>query len=421
MKNVLVFPCGSEIGLELFRALRYSTYFNLIGANSVDDHGKFVYEKYIGGVPFVGDKNFIVAIKKIVVDNNIDYIYPAMDSVITELKEHESELDCCVISSPAETAKICLSKEKTYRALAGVVAIPKVYSDSDNIEFPVFCKPKIGYGARGAKLIRDEAALKQYLAETPDALISEYLTGDEYTVDCFTDRHGKLRFCGARERCRISNGISVSTKPVKDGGEFKEIAEAINTRLVFRGAWFVQLKRSVAGRLTLLEVASRYGGSSALYRAKGINFAQLSLFDAMGFDVDIIENDYDIELDRALDNKYKISFDYNEIFLDYDDTLIIEKKYYNVDVIKLIYQCKNRGVKVTLLSHHDGDLKSELKRFKLEALFDRIIHIPRCADKADYIDNAEAVFIDDSFAERKRVFEKKHIPVFSIDMVETLI
>ena len=58
-KNILVFPCGSEVALEIYRSLEYSTYFNLIGGNSVDDHGKFVFKNYIGNIPFVTDKNFI--------------------------------------------------------------------------------------------------------------------------------------------------------------------------------------------------------------------------------------------------------------------------------------------------------------------------------------------------------------------------
>ena len=45
-KNILVFPCGSEIALELYRALVHSKHFNLIGASSVDDHGRFVYHNY---------------------------------------------------------------------------------------------------------------------------------------------------------------------------------------------------------------------------------------------------------------------------------------------------------------------------------------------------------------------------------------
>lgn len=127
MKNVLVFPCGSEIALEIHRALANSTYFNLIGASSVEDHGRFIYEQYISGIPFVTDENFIDEIKKIVISYDVDYIYPAMDSVITIMKENEKVLGCYVISSSVRTAQICMSKELTYQVLAGTVKIPKIY------------------------------------------------------------------------------------------------------------------------------------------------------------------------------------------------------------------------------------------------------------------------------------------------------
>ena len=46
MKKVLVFPCGSEIGLEIERALKFNKDYELIGGSSVNDHGMFEYEKY---------------------------------------------------------------------------------------------------------------------------------------------------------------------------------------------------------------------------------------------------------------------------------------------------------------------------------------------------------------------------------------
>ena len=48
-KKVLVFPCGSEIGLELHRALGKAKEVVLYGASSVSDHGEFVYENHIPG------------------------------------------------------------------------------------------------------------------------------------------------------------------------------------------------------------------------------------------------------------------------------------------------------------------------------------------------------------------------------------
>ena len=63
-KNVLVFPCGSEVGFEIYRSVNLSTHFNLYGGSSVSDHGQFVYENYIDNIPFVTDPEFISKINK---------------------------------------------------------------------------------------------------------------------------------------------------------------------------------------------------------------------------------------------------------------------------------------------------------------------------------------------------------------------
>nr|WP_304578771.1 ATP-grasp domain-containing protein [uncultured Acetatifactor sp.] len=417
MQNVLVFPCGSEIAFEIYQSLKNSKHFRLIGANSVSDHGRFVYENYIPNIPFVSDTGFICAIKQIVKEYNINYIYPSMDYAIAVLKENEELLGCSVIASPKETTQICLSKKRTYEFFSSIVPTPQIYSIEEDFSYPVFCKPDIGYGSRGAYIIKNREMLETYLGEYPDALVMEYLPGSEYTVDCFTNRDGVLLFCGARTRNRISKGISVNTSTIKENTVFRDMAEHINHAVRFRGAWFMQLKRNVTGELVLLEVASRLGGSSALYRARGINFAQLSLFDAMGLDVSIIDNGYDVEMDRAFNICFKIDINYDEVFIDYDDTIILEKNKYNLEAIKFLYQCKNRKIKVTLLTMHDGNLENELKQFQLTHLFDRVIHIGRKDNKSLYIDNIHSIFIDDSFRERKQVQEKMHIPVFSVDMI----
>jgi len=47
------FRSGSEIGLEINRALRDSTYFTLFGASSVNHHGKYAYKNYVAGIPLI--------------------------------------------------------------------------------------------------------------------------------------------------------------------------------------------------------------------------------------------------------------------------------------------------------------------------------------------------------------------------------
>ena len=424
-KNILVFPCGSEIALEVYRSAKQSAHFNLIGASSVDDHGKFVYENYIGDIPFITDSNFLKTIKYLVTDKHIDAIYPAMDAVLNILKMNEEYLGCKIIASCAETTQICLSKSKTYNVLFGIVKTPLTYTSQDEVTtFPVFAKPDVGYGSRGAKKILNKDDLKTHLAEHPNSIICEYIPGKEYTVDCFTDFNGNLIVVKPRERCRIMNGISVNTKPVIDGGEFEIFAKKINGTIKFNGAWFFQVKRDSNGILTLLEVASRFGGSSGLFRAKGINFSLMSLYNAFEIPISVIENKYEIEMDRALDNKYRINISYNEVFVDFDDCIYLENQYINTTLIAFLFQCINKGVFITLLSKHDDQhlipLNTLLDTLRIRPIFNRIIHLKQNDEKYKHIDNLESIFIDDSFSERRMVSEKKGIPVFSLDMVDTL-
>lgn len=418
--NILVFPCGSEVALEIHRSLEHSIHFNLIGANSVDDHGKFVFEDYIDGIPFANHPDFIPVLTRLVKEKNIDAIYPAMDSVISILKLNETELGCPVIASDSETTEICLSKSKTYQVLKGSVQIPKVYADANEVsEFPVFLKPDIGYGSRGVKKANNENELIAHLENNSDAIILEYLPGKEYTVDCFSNFNRELLFVGPRERSRISNGISVNTATMPLEERFEAIAKSINSAIKFSGAWFFQVKERADGTLVLMEVASRLGGSSSVYRAKGINFASLSIFNGLGMPVAIIENNYSVELDRALDAVYKIDVQFNHAYIDFDDTLIVNNKV-NTKLISLVFKFINQGKKIYLITKHEFNITESLAKYRLSGLFDEVIHLEKQDQKWKYITHKDSIFIDDSFAERKQIKDNLGLAVFSVDMISML-
>ena len=366
--------------------------------------------------------SFIDAISEIVKEKNVDAIFPAMDLVLEILKKNEQNIGCKVIGSCYETVNICTSKLKMYKHLRPFIKTPHIFSDDDVLPYPVFMKPDVGYGARGTKLITSYEMLQEYKKEYPDSICCEYLCGDEYTLDCFTDRKGNMLFSAPRQRRRIMNGISVNTIPIEDEkNEFYNIAKTINDRLHFRGAWFIQLKRDKNGILTLLEIAARLGGSSSLYRNKGVNFALLTLFDAFDYDVEIFYNDYKIELDRALDDVYKINISYDEVFVDFDDCVLLRSKYINTELVAFLYQCINEHKKITLLTRHSADIHLTLKICRLSEVFDRIIHITDGTKKSQYIDNLSSIFIDDSYSERLDVMKHLKIPVFSLDMIKSLI
>jgi hypothetical protein len=422
--NVFVFPCGSEIGLEVLKALRYSTHFNVIGGSSVDDHGRFVFEHHIDGIPFVDHPAFVEEINELIDNHKIDFIVPTHDNVILRLAREKARgnLRCDLITSPLETCEIATSKLKTYRTLAGIIPVPKVYDTVDALsveDLPVFMKPEVGNGSRGTQRACTIEEIQFYLKRDPSLLILENLPGREYTIDCFTDRKGDLLFCEGRQRTRISNGISVNSETVKDD-RFDKVAQTINRHLAFRGGWFFQLKERNSGELVLMEIATRIAGTSGLARCKGVNLTLLSLFDALGYDIDVLENPNDIVIDRALQNAYKHNITYNHVYLDFDDLVVFEGRV-NPHVMAFVYQCLNNNVKVHLITRHADDLDKTLREYRLKDLFDEIIWLRNKEDeKSDHIRHKDAIFIDDSFPERKKVHDRRGIPTFDAHGIEAL-
>ncbi|NLZ45883.1 MAG: ATP-grasp domain-containing protein [Clostridiales bacterium] len=420
MKNVLVFPCGSEIGLEVNRALAYSKHFTLYGGNSVDDHGKFVYKNYISGIPFIDKPNFIDEINRIVELYKIDFIIPAHDSAVLKMAENQSIIKATIITSCADTCKVCRSKGVTYEVFQKLIPTPKVYEINEQINFPIFLKPDVGQGTKGTYKVNTKEEAIFYFKKDPTLLALEYLPGKEYTVDCFTDKNGQLLFAEGRERIRINNGISVNSKQLNNP-KFQDLAEIINQTLSFQGVWFYQVKERANGELVLMEIAPRIAGTMALFRAVGINFIQLSLFDRMGFEVSILNNKLDIEIDRALFARFSIKENYDYVYIDFDDTIIVDNGV-NTDIIKFLYQARNMGKKIILLTKHKQDIKETLSKFAIsDLLFDDILLLEQTQNKSGFIKNTNSIFIDDSFAERKEVFDTLKIPVFGLDAVESLL
>ncbi len=422
--KIMVFPCGSEIGLELHRSLKDIRFIDLYGASSVDDHGRWVYKNYIGDIPFISDPAFVDVLNRYIDELGIDFIFPAFDSVILALSENREKLHAKLLTCPHETVEICRSKSKTYARLAGCDFLPKIYKTPDEIEqYPVIIKPTESQGAQGFMILKTKDELHHELSvRSEEQVVCEYLPGEEYTIDCFTDRHGKLRYASCRNRHRIKNGISVNSTLIAPDARVLEIAEAINQRMEFRGVWFFQLKLNTQGEYRLLECATRVAGTMCVERAAGINLALLTVFDAMDYDIDIPGQISNVTVDRALNNVFKLDIDYDEVYMDFDDTVIVHDRV-NFNVLRFIYQCVENKIPVILLTRHETDIIADLKARRIAPeLFDKIICLPRSERKIDHVSpSKKALFVDDSFAERKSMQDAYGIWTLGVDAVEALL
>ena len=418
-RNILIFPAGTEIGLEIYQALKSCKEVILHGASqNISNHAEYLFDSY-HLLPKINDVNFEDELIRLIGQLKIDYIFPAYDDAIIELMKLQDKLSAKVLAPSLEICNITRSKFKTYEFLSGLVPVPYIYSSILDVKsFPVFVKPDVGQGSNGAILASNFEELKRITASDSMQIISEYLPGEEYTVDCFTDRDKGLLYASARVRSRIRNGIAVNTKSINLDLAHK-YAELIGGSLGLHGAWFFQLKKSATGELKLLEVAPRIAGSMALHRAHGVNFPLLTIFEHERLPISIIENPGNIILDRALSNRYRHNINFDNLYVDLDDTLIV-RGLVNLDLVSLIYKSINESKRIILITRHKKDLKDTLIKHRLTDLFDEIIHLKLGEKKSDYICRSNSILIDDSFSERKDVHDNIGALTFDTGMVEIL-
>ncbi|MCU8040296.1 ATP-grasp domain-containing protein [Shewanella xiamenensis] len=417
MRNILVVPCGTEIAHELIRSLKDIKNINVFGVNSVECYTDLPLSNVFSDAPLIDDESFIDYIADKVVSNQITHIIPAHDSAALKLTEFAHFFSAKVVSSSYSTNIICRSKRLTYNTLKDKVLVPKLYGLNDDLNFPLFVKPDVGQGSNGVRKITSSADLNLSEGE----LLCEYLSGPEFTVDCVTDSNGQLLFAKARQRSVTRNGISVETELVKSQQQFYEFAKKINENIQLRGGWFFQVKENAQRELCLLEVSTRIAGSMITSRFNGINFTELSILISDNIPVSVIDNQLDVKLYRNLAYQFKTNLSYNVIYTDYDDCLLLDNSRVNSDLIKFLFDAINNGKKVVLITRHAGNLQQSLKQFRLSFIFDEIIHITDSEKpKSTFITHSDAIFIDDSFKERKDVSSKLGIPCFSVDMIRGL-
>lgn len=421
-KNILIYPCGADNALEIYESLRYSLHLNVYGGNSQNSIADLLLENDVIYLPNISDDNFINEINKVIQDYQIDLIFPTHDDVVYYFSQHEDKIDTKIVGADKQINEICRYKSKTYDFFSEKNFIPKQYiSLKEIVEFPVFCKPNKGQGSIGAFKINEASKLNESLFE--ENVITEFLPGEEYTVDCISDKDNQLLYAFPRKRHLIRNGVShINKEPEKTIHDVCfSLGKEINEKLKFKGLWFFQVKADSKGQLKLLEICPRMATTMAFDRYKGVNLPLLTVFTYFDMPIEVRIFHKEIELYRYSQTKAMYDFHYDKVFIDFDDTLIINGKVC-IDAISFIYQSKNLGKKVYLITKHEYDLQDTLKKYHIaENLFDEIIHMDMNDQKFKYMLKPASIFIDNFYKERKEVFEQTAMPVFDVDGIKSLI
>ena len=364
--RVLVFPTINEPGMEIVHSIIKSNKVEVYGGSSYKteyDPSRLLLKNFFD-LPPLGAPDFESSLRTFLAEHSIDLVFPTVDSLVAEFSRWEGPSR--FVTPDPEVADIVSSKRKTYARLEHAVPVPTIYDDG--VPYPAFAKPDRGAGSRDATLIRDANELT--VARSSGLMITEWLPGAEYTIDCVSDMQGRLLHSSARIRGQISRGISLGTKrevnPI-----FNTYAAAISDELKIRGPWFAQFKTDQHGRLKLLEVNARVAGSMALTRYSGVNIPLMSVFLFMGFDVKVPQPVGNVTLNRCLEN-FVEGAPFDALIWDLDDTLIRKDGKPDPECIFYLFDCANRGKRQFLVSKN-ADVAGVLAKHQIPQVFGRVV------------------------------------------------
>ena len=421
MIRVCVYPAQNESAVEINNALSNCEGIEVFGIAPIRGHNEYNFVNYYYGFPQITDESFDEQFERFINDYKIDIVFPTSDACVVYFSKNKVKFSAKFVNADYESAVICNNKKKTYQLFSDCDFCPIVFN-KNNVQFPCFIKPVEGEGAIGARIVGSMEELSSEAID--DCVILEYLPGEELTVDCISDYKGSLVKVLPRKREKIFSGMSVHGSTMVPDKELIKIAETINSRLEIKGLWYFQVKQSATGCYKLLEISMRCAGTMCQTRARGYNLPLLSVYSTLGHDIATVDNDYNVTIDRTLFARYKTDLTYDTVYVDYDGTIIVKGKVC-LSVIRFLYQCKNNKKKIVLISRHNEDHDTSLDEDMLQhgiaySLFDDIFSLTFSEEKTSVIREDKAIFIDNSYFERKKVADMCGIPTFGVENLDAL-
>ena len=236
-------------------------------------------------IPRSDDETFIDVLLRVCEQDRIGLLVPTRDEelpVLAAARERFVEAGTFVLVSTPEGVDICLDKTRFLTAVqdAGLDA-PLVYPDPGATRFPAFVKPRRGRGGQGATRVSSPAELVTVLDALGDeALIQEFVSAPEYTVDVFLDLDGRPISCVPRERITVLAGESIVSRTVRDP-ELTAASLRLCAAIGLIGHVTVQAFRT-PDRVDFIEINPRYGGAANLGFEAGPRTPEFALCLARG-------------------------------------------------------------------------------------------------------------------------------------------
>ena len=276
--NILILSAGGPTAHGAIKSLRDINFNGKIV--SVDSNplsaGFYLSDSY-HIIPKAFESDYVEKLLQIVKDENIDLILPTSSNDIITISKNKHLFNCQLFMSDYEAIDICSDKLKFYEKCKDKFPLPKTSMDYDDIEYPLFAKPKEhSAGSRGISLCKTIHNVNCLNSSKYKYIYQEYLPGMEYTIDVLCDMDSNPMVIVPRERLQTKAGISSKGRIVRNDFIEKSCFD-ICKFLNLKGPLCLQMKEDVNGKPKFVEINPRLGGSSYFATLAGVNFLEIIL------------------------------------------------------------------------------------------------------------------------------------------------
>ncbi|CAN7712534.1 ATP-grasp domain-containing protein [Paenibacillus sp. LjRoot153] len=281
--NILFTSSGRRLSLlQQFKKMfiQYGINGNIITADlRLTAPTAFISDKhYI--VPRVTDPNYMTRLKEICRNEKIDIIIPLIDTELMVLSENQKgfeEIGVKLLVSSKELNEMAGDKIKTYQFFQERnISTPKVFTEDEinnkQYQFPLLIKPLDGSSSVGVTKINNEKELLFFKDYIPNAMIQEFVSGTEYTVDVMLDFNGNIRTVVPRLRIETRAGEVSKGVTKKDDDIIAAVQRVVNLLPGPVGCITLQCFKKNDGEITFIEINPRFGGGIPLSIEAGANF-----------------------------------------------------------------------------------------------------------------------------------------------------
>ncbi|MFL5742210.1 MAG: ATP-grasp domain-containing protein [Flavisolibacter sp.] len=318
--HVLMTGAGAPGAAGIIKCLQQENYVRLTVADANPDAtGRYLIKDFVC-IPKGDAPDFAQELLRICIQRKVNVLMPLVTRELTALSKQKKNFEkegIRVLVSSEESIERANNKSATYRFLKEHgIAVPKFFVVHTIDQFihaafelghpqkPFCFKPSFSNGSRGVRIVNDaidqstqlfdEKPYQLHMAYAqalsilssrpfPELLLSEYLPGEEYSVDCIAF-HGQSKLIVPRLRKKMINGISVEGILIEDQVIIDYCKRVIDV-LKLHGNVGIQLKMSEQNKPLLLEINPRVQGTIVAALGAGVNLPLLAIKQELGIPI----------------------------------------------------------------------------------------------------------------------------------------